>query len=399
MPVAAENPMMARKMALLATLAQNLATGLLFGSFGTMMFALESRFGADRSQSSAAISLAVVSLSLTAAWLGTRIGKLPLRLLMSLGATMGSLGFLLLAYATTVSQLWLVYGLLLGPGAGLSGVLASNALAAMWTPSEKLGRTLGWVNAPLAVTIMPLICEHLLKTIGLHGLLIGLAAAQASLLVALTWVKEPAADFDADAHYQKPRSRLNLGLLLTVVLIVGIVSGGGLLKLSHMLPLVTGHGYSFSQANLLLSISGLAGIGGSLILGWISDRIGPSRALAVNALLQGLSWIILLVPSAYGLLIVDAVVVGICGGGLQAIIGALLTDLFGESSFSRVYGYVSLLTLPFLFGVPWLAGYLFVRSGSYTLPISLQIGAFFCAAIGGLFLAFRETRTKESVSA
>lgn len=393
MPVANCDHKVARRMAAIAAISQNLATGLLFGSFGTMLFALEERFHADRSQSSATISFAVVSLSLTAAWLGSRIGKQSLRGLMLLGAVLSSVGFVSLTLATTVHQLWAIYFLLLGPGAGLSGVLASNTLASIWSPQANLGRTLGWVNAPVAVTLLPLLCEFLLARIGLNGLLLFLGVCHLVSLPLLMLVQERVSTQEVLSPKANPAMKPGKALIFALVLIIGIISGGGLLKLSHMLPLVVGQGYSFSQANILLSISGLTGIFGSLALGWLADRIGPSVTLAANALLQAVSWLILLVPSAYALLVVDAVIVGICGGGLQATIGALLTRIFGPKDFGRVYGLVSLLTLPFLFGLPWLAGVLFVRTGGYFMPISLQIAAFIGAGIGALLLAKREKGT------
>lgn len=389
MPVADCDQSLARRMAIIAAISQNLTTGVLFGSFGTMLFALEDRFHADRAQSSITISLAVVTLSLTAAWLGTKISRVPLRSFMICGAGISALGFGLLTVATSYYQLWAVYLLLLGPGAGLSGVLASNSLAASWTRPDKLGSVLGWVNAPILVTLMPLLSEWVLSKAGLVALMATLAILQACAIPLLFLVREHPSTQILDRPRQS-RLRLPLGLFVMVVIIVGVISGGGLLKLSHMLPLVTQQGYSFSQANSLLSISGLTGILGSLLLGLLSDRVGPSKALAANALLQAASWLILLVPSAFGLLIVDAIIVGICGGGLQAIVGALIAKLFGEASFGRVYGLLSLATLPFLFGLPWLAGYLYVRTGTYHVPISLQIAAFVLAGIGALLLRDRD---------
>jgi MFS family permease len=374
-----------------AALSQNVATGLLFGTFGTILFALEERFAADRGQSSLTISLAVVSLSLTAAWLGTRMGRVSLRTAMVMGAALGGSGFALLIVSSQLWQLWAIYLLLLGPGAGLMGVLAANTLAAQWTPEAKRGRALGWVNAPLIVTLAPLASEAIMKTWGLNALFGLLALVQLAMIPILLRVREasqtPVATTEGDGL-----AGMLTPLLFSLVMIVGIITGGGLLKLSNMLPLVTAQGHSFSAANLLLAISGFTGIIGSLLFGWLADRFNPARALALNAGLQAMSWTILLVPVAYPLLVLDAVVVGMCGGGLQAVIGALLGRLYGQNDFARIFGALSLLTLPFLFAIPWLAGVLFVSSGGYLLPIALQIAGFVVAGIGALTLGRWETQ-------
>ncbi len=391
-PIRAEGMGLTR-IVMIAGLAQNVATGLLFGSFGTILFAIEDRFQADRGQSTLTMSLAVVTISLVAAWLGTRIGRQPLKPLMMAGSVLSALGFLLLIFATSLWQLWAIYLLLLGPGAGLAGVLAANALVSGWCPPETRGRALGWVNAPILVTATPLICEVMLKHGGLDGVFAMLAVTHVAMLPLLLMVQEAAPETSENATGAGPRATSLLGWgFAGLVFVIGTISGGGLLKVSHLIPLVTGQGHSFGQANLLMSISGLTGIVGSLLFGALSDRMGGARALALNAVLQALSWVILLSPVSYGLLVIDAIVVGLCGGGLQATIGALLGRLYGQQNFARAYGLMSLLTLPFLFGLPWIAGMLYVRTGGYHLPISLQIGAFLLAALGAAFFARPEMR-------
>jgi MFS family permease len=375
------------RVVLAAAFVQNVSTGLLFGTFGTILFALEDWFRADRGQSSLTISLAVLTLSLTAAWMGKVIGRRPLRAFMILGCVMSAAGFGLLSIANDVWQLWGIYLLLLGPGAGFCGVLAANTLAASWADDASRGRALGWVNAPILVTIAPLASEAGLTHLGLQGFFLICAVLPLLMIPAVMSVHERVPAVEGAGNAPKGKRIIFTGLLFLLVLIIGVISGGGMLKVSHMIPLVTAQGHSFSSANWLISIAGLVGIFGSIIFGWIADRFGAAEALATNAALQAISWTILLIPVAYGWLILDAVIVGLCGGGLQAVIGTLLARLFGMDNFSRIYGLLSLLTLPFLFGIPWFAGLLFVKSGGYFLPISLQIFAFLAAAVGALAVA------------
>lgn len=379
------------RMIVIAAIVQNVTTGLLFGSFGTMLYALEDRFGADRGQSSLTLSLAVVSLSLVAAWLGSRIGRQALRPLMLVGSALSAMGFAVLTQVTATWQLWAVYLLLLGPGAGLAGVLATNALASAWAPDCLRGRALGWVNAPLLVTLAPLAAAFVLQRFGLDALFACLAVCHLAMLPLIALIREPQwAQGQAGAHGGPGRSARGGWLLLGLVFVIGVISGGGLLKMSHLIPLVTAQGHSFERANMLLAISGGAGIAGSLVFGWLCDRIGPGVSLALNAILQAGMWFILLVPVHYALLVVDAVVVGICGGGLQTVVATLLVRIYGEEAFGRIFGLLSLLTLPFLFGLPWLAGVLYVHSGGYLLPIALQIAGFVLAGVGAVLIARRE---------
>ncbi len=379
------------RMIVIAAIVQNVTTGLLFGSFGTMLYALEDRFGADRGQSSLTLSLAVVSLSLVAAWLGTRIGRQALRPLMLAGSMLSAAGFAALTQVSTTWQLWAVYLLLLGPGAGLAGVLATNALASAWAPDGLRGRALGWVNAPLLVTIAPLAAVFVLQRFGLDTLFACLAVCHLAMLPLIALIREPQwTQGQAANDDRRGKSAGSVWLLLGLVFVIGVISGGGLLKMSHLIPLVTAQGHSFEQANMLLAVSGGAGIAGSLVFGWLCDRIGPGVSLAINAILQACMWFILLVPVHYALLVFDAVVVGICGGGLQTVVATLLVRIYGEAAFGRIFGLLSLLTLPFLFGLPWVAGVLYVQSGGYLLPIALQIAGFVLAGVGAVLIARHE---------
>lgn len=58
---------------------------------------------------------------------------------------------------------------------------------------------------------------------------------------------------------------------------------GGSLGVYGMLPLylVNDHGMDLDRANLLVSVSRLACMGAAFLSGWISDRMGPQRTLAI----------------------------------------------------------------------------------------------------------------------
>ena len=90
---------------------------------------------------------------------------------------------------------------------------------------------------------------------------------------------------------------------------------------------------------------------------------GPGQALALNCLVQGIVWFIFLQPVGYSLLVLDAIIVGACGGGIAAAQGVLLTRLFGIRNFARAMGLVTLFTVPFTFGISPLASRLYFPVG------------------------------------
>ena len=383
-----------------AALAQNVATGLAFGSFGSFVLAIEAEFGANRAMSSLAVSLMVLTLSLTASLLGRLIDRVSVRTIMMVGAAAGTMAYAALAVSHGVLALVLIYALVLGPATAALGVLPSMTLAARWTDAEHRGRALGLVNMPVLVMAVPLIMGSLLPTQGLRFCYGVLALGQVLMLPVLLLVRDRNPDAAPSAETAPPQPSFRASTIFTqpafwtMTVAVGLIAGAGTMKLAHFVPLLTEQGRTFNEANLLLALSGGSGLLGSLAFGALADRIGGVRTLIVNAALQAVLWTIFLAPVGMPLLIVDAIVVGACGGGLQAAIGVVVVALFGLPNFSRVYGLLTLATVPFLFGLTPLASILYQRSGNYHLPMGMMIGGFVVAAILLSSLIERERRTR-----
>lgn len=381
----------------IAVLAQNVATGLTFGSFGTLVLAIERDYGANRSQSSLALSLAVLSLSLTGMLVGRGIDRADLRRLMIFGALLCAAGFACASFAASPAALLAAYALLIGPGTAMAGVLPSMTLATRWAPEATRGRALGLVNMPILVMVTPLIVEQILKAHDTHAVYLVLAAVALALIPVLLLVRNGKTDPSTGmAPPAAARTILRRVDFWVVTVAVGILTGAGTLKLAHFIPLLTSQGRTFEEANLLLALSGGSGLIGSLLFGYLSDRIGGLKALAINATLQSLVWTIFLAPVTMPVLTLDAIVVGACGGGVQGAFGVAVARLFGPRAFGRAFSLFQFSTLPFLFGMTPLASIMFERSGAYYLPMAATIG---CLAVSALlFLALSKRGTRPSTS-
>jgi MFS family permease len=381
------------RMVVIATLTQNAAVGLTFGAYGTMVLTIEQRFATTRTFSALGISLTVLMLSLGAPVVAWLLRRISIRTTMTLGALLAAMGYLLLPLANGIGAFLAVFGLLVSPGVVLLGVMPSNILASNWFIRGQ-GRALGFVTMPVFVMIVPMIASWTLEHHGMNMVLIGLGVAHLAVLPATPFVidrpemigQRPLGYEDA-AEAGVPTETAPLSALLRsstfwlATVAIGIAVGGGILKAAHLVPLVMGQGLPLEQASFLFAISGGTGIVGAIAFGWLADRLGPGTALALNCLIQAVVWFVFLQPVSYWLLILDAVIVGACGGGLAAAQGVFLQRLFGPANFARAMGMVTLLTVPFTFGISPAASWLFDLTGSYWLPIAIQIGGFGIAAL------------------
>ena len=386
------------RMVAIAAVTQNVAVGLTFGSFGTLVLTIEERFATTRTLSALGISLVILIYSLSAPVISPLIARTSIRRVLTVGALLGASGYCLLPFAGSIGQFLGIFALLISPAFLLLGVLPSNILASNWFVRHQ-GRALGFVTMPVFVMLVPMVSAWGLHHYGLSAVLVGVGLAHLLVLPLMPFVidrpeqigQQPLGHEDVIARAEAPqmlpwRTLLARPALWLVTVAVGIVVGGGVLKAAHMVPLVMGQGWSLEEASFLFAVSGGTGVLGAMAFGWLADRFGPGHALAANSIVQGMVWFIFLQPAPYWLLVVDAVVVGACGGGIAAAQGVLLTRLFGPRNFPQVMGLVTMFTVPFTFGAAPLASALFDATHSYWTPIALQIAGFALAAAIFLFL-------------
>lgn len=390
----AQDPMrrLGRRMVILGALAQNVAIGLMFGSFGTLVVEIERRLHVDRGLSTLGVALVILAMGAISPLIGRLQLRFRLRTMLIAGALLCAAGYALAGVAQSITVLLCAYGLLVGPGIALLGLAVPSALVANWFETGR-GRAIGVVNMPIMVGMFPPISAALLASYGLSGVYFILAGITLLLVPALLLVIDRPSDVggrpigrgaDVDGSSEMPISQsvlLHSPDYWRLGLAAAILGGGGALIATHITPMAIGEGVAPPLAALLISVLGVAGVVGSPLYGMLADRIGGGRALAVNAIFQAVMWAGLLLPIGFPLLVVVAALIGVNSGGMVAALGTALGQRFGAASLGGALGLWSLINLPFSVGLSPLAGFLFGRFGSYAAPFALQISLFLVAGL------------------
>ncbi|WP_336951354.1 MFS transporter [Sphingobium aromaticivastans] len=399
-----------RRMTLIGFASFNVGTGLCYGTFGALVLHLEELFDADRAAMGMALSLVALLHGLTAPIIGMLIPRTGVRPLMISGAVLASLGFALLPFAGDSLKMLSIYGLLIGPGTALMGPLPVLTLVSNWYARGQ-GRMIGFAMMPVVVTISPMATVWLLTLLGVQGVLLAAAVAVAAVIpFQLLIVERPVQvhlrsvgaeqERNAGVPHPTPARTLNFHQLwrnphfIMMATAAGVVAGAGVAKSAHLVPILIEQGWALDHAALLLAISGATGVLGSLLFGMIADRWSGATALATGAFVQTVVWLILILPTSFPLLIADAVIIGMCGGGLMSAKAVLVSRLFGRENFPFVAGISSLTAVPFLFLLSPLAGFLRQQSGDYDLPLLVIIGLLALAGLMNLALVRVETRAR-----
>ena len=395
------NPPLALRMGVIAGLSHNIVIGTIFGSFGVLTHSVETRLGATPEMAAAAIPMVVVGSAVLSSAAGVLAARYPLRLLMAVGAALATAGWLLLAFTASYALYLVAYGLLLGPALALSGAVLPPTLVTRWFVRNR-GLALGLVHLPIVVAVLPVVSNWVVERFGaqsaylLLAVLCGLVLLPATLLV----VDQPAgATTPADAGQPAAPDRgMSVVQLLAsprfwaLTLSVGAINTGSVILGAQLIPMAISWGIERAPAALLASVMSLAGIAGSVLFGWVSDRIGGGRTLALLAFDAALLWALFLAGLPYAALALVVALIGMHGSGAIPALSRAIGEWPGPASFSRAYGLASTAALPItILGVMGTAS-AFQAHGSYTVAILAMIAYFIVAVPLGLSARSRAVR-------
>lgn len=378
------------RMVALAAFIHTWSFGLCFGTFGVSVVAIEERFDTSRTIASSAVSLILLAITISAPILGKLYGRISIRRSVMAGCVVGASGYFALAITQDWRIMLVCYAILVGPGVALTGAMPTNVIVTNWFVTGK-GKAMGIVNLPIGLVLIPLAASAVLQSAGLQALYLATGFGFLFMLPA-AWAlidrpeqigQNPKGILEVAAGQKTNSSQPSLTMrqillrweFWIITFSIGVIVAGASLKAGHLVPLLTEQGRSMDEASALLALSGGAGVFGSLVLGWLADRFGGALVLIGNAILQSMMWFVFLLPVNMFLLSIDAIIIGMCGGGVAAAQGVLLADRFGSANFSRALGLLGLTVTPFLVGINTLAGYLHDQTGNYRAVVSLIIVA------------------------
>ena len=366
-------------MLFVAFLSQNMAVGLTFASVGLLMEPLAADLEGSRSLLSLSIALVILANGLLGPLVGALVDRWSLRGTMMIGTLLGAIGFLGASQAASTGVYLLFYGVFVGLGFAMMGVLPANKIITLWFP-HTIGRVSGFVNVPLFNMIGPPVYALIIVAAGWRTLLIVFAASYL-LLMLLCWLirtperapGEQAATKSAGAETVE-HAPFKSPVFWILCLVYGLLMSSGITVITHAAPNAQDHGIVLTQASILMSILGVCGIIGNFLFGWVCDRFTPFVALVSNAGLQAAMWLLLGNTDAFVPMAVAIAGIGLCSAGVVPIFIAVLSKAYDPGQFGRLYGMVGLVGFPFAFGAAPLAGLFFDLFGNYQFAFFVQGG-------------------------
>ena len=378
--------------------------------FGVFIRPMEAEFHWDRATVSGVAAISWLLLGAVSPVAGALADRWSARWVLVLSCAVLGVGAILSSWVSSLWHLYVTAGLLMAAGGGGASMPSAAALAARWFEARR-GLVLGLLGAgssagqlllfPLAVWLMHAFGWRM-SFLGLGALLLAVSLPVGLLLVrdspaqagATPYGARPAsAAVAATARAVERRVRVDeamrvpaFWLLMATFFVCGYTTGG--LVITHLVPHAAEHGFSEMQAAQALGVMGAMNIVGTIASGWLCDRFGPRRPLAVYYAIRGLSLMFLPYVSGMPSFYLFAAIFGLNFISTVPATTALTANIFGRLSVGTLSGWILFSHQVGAALGAALAGWMFDATHSYT--IAFFSGAALALLAAGLSLAIRE---------
>jgi OFA family oxalate/formate antiporter-like MFS transporter len=334
-------------------LSMNLALGTLY-AWSVFVAPLEARFGWKRADTSMVFTIAVIAFAVSfviAGRIQDRFGPLPCSLA---GGILVSLGFYLCAYTTSLTYLYVCFGLIGGVGNGF-GYATPIPVMAKWFPDKRglaVGLAVGGYGAGSAI-FGPLAQLKLIPAYGLPATfqILGAMFLVMTMVGALLLRNPPAgyrprgwspltANTAGNTREFTPSEMLRTRTFYLMWAAYALGCSAGLMVISQLVPFAKSVGIAAAALSTMTLVVGAFGnASGRILSGWMSDRLGR-----INVLRTMIGICIVAMPALYAagstvpLLYAAVFIVYWCYGTQVSVNGVAAADFWGTKNAGINYG-------------------------------------------------------------
>ncbi|NCT90440.1 OFA family MFS transporter [Cellulomonas sp. APG4] len=270
-----------------------------------------------------------------------------------IGAILFVVGFALTGTATTLTQLYLYYGLIAGLGVGFTYSGCLNNTIKLFP--DRRGFAAGVITAGMGAgtVIAAPIARGLIASVGVGQTFIRMGIVYAVVVVVASLFIRPAPVGYAPAGWTPPvpvagaapvnktwREMLATPQFYVIFLMLTAGAFSGLLIVSQLSPIAqtASFGITAATAAVLVSIYSVCNASGRFVWGAVSDRIGYVKATMVMYTVVALSLLVLLTVQSQIGFTIGIVGLGLCFGGVMGVFPALTMKTFGPRFQGVNYG-------------------------------------------------------------
>lgn len=362
---------------------------------GLFIEPLSDEFGWSRAEIAGGMSLAALLSIPLAPVLGFLIDRFGTRRLAFSGIIGTALCFSLFSMMNGSLSVWLslwaLYAIL---SVGINSTVWAAAVSGVFSSGRGLALGVTLSGAALAQVIAPPLTQWLIEAFGWRSafVLLGVGWGGPGLILCLMYLFDvhdqrkretraiQPADLPGLSVAQAVRTlalyRIGASTLIMMILTIGMIV--------HQVPLLTEIGISRQTAAFLASLTGVAGIFGKLVSGYLMDRMDAGLISCLTIGIASLAFVLLLLPSqSLPLMVIAMIVLGYTNGCKFQVCAYLTSRYVGMRNFGKVFGVMSCLVALGAGLGPFLAGLIHDLFGSYRPLVMIGIPA---SLLSGLLL-------------
>ena len=321
---------------------------------------LTTGLGASLPELQITFSILIVVQTFLSPWQGVLVDRFGPRLLLSIGVLVTGLSWILAAQASSLTMLYLTYGLLGGIGTGIVYVGVIGHMV-QWFPDRR-GLATGLVAAgygvgallttfPIATVLRESTYEHALTRFGLIFGIVGLVAAQglqrpdAAWQMAWNQRARTAGSASTTSIDLSPIQMLGTRIFWLMFVMMTMMSTTGLMVTSQMGAFTRDFGmasvlvWGLPLLPLALSLDRITNGATRPFFGWVSDRYGRENTMLIAFALEGTAMTLWLLSREHAVLFVLLSGLVFFGWGeIFSLFPSTLTDTFGTKHATANYG-------------------------------------------------------------
>jgi MFS family permease len=362
-------------------------------SFSIFFVALLKEFHWSRSITAGAFSLSSILYGVIGPLAGSTVDRIGPRTVFVLGSLLLGLGLALCSLMHSWWQFYIFFGVIASIGAGFTGWVPNATVILNWF-KEKRGLAIGILSAGVGIGILVCIpsIQYLINEIGWRMAYRVMAFFIPLVVITMTviFLKKPpritsSTQTEQETYHTMMRDPLIVDLkwasrswtlrqaiftkqfwtLSVSFFLSGLVNQS---ILSHHVAFFVDEGLEALFVSYIVGMIGLVSIGGKIIWGTLSDRIGReiTYTLVIACCICGISLLITfpILSSPY-IPYLYAVFFGMGYAGVVVLPPLITADFFGGRAYGSIFGTIFFLNSVGLAFGAWLGGFLHDRVGNY----------------------------------
>jgi MFS family permease len=342
---------------------------------------IQTDFGVDRAAASLPFTMVMLGFGAGGIVMGRLADRFGIAAPLALGTLALGLGYLAVGQSSTLWQVAVAHGLLIGFGCSATfGPLMAD-MSHWFVRRRGIAVALAASGNYIAGTIWPPVVQHFISTAGWRATHTGIGLFLLVSMLPLVYFlrqrmqahhTEAATRSAALRQAELPFSPMTLQVLLCIAGIACCVAMS--MPQVHLVAYCGDLGYGAARGAEMLSAMMGFGIVSRIASGFIADRFGGVRTLLLGSVLQGTALFLFLFFDGLTSLFVISAMFGLFQGGIVPMYAIIVRDYFPPAQAGTRVGLVLMATLIGMAFGGWVSGAIFDLTGSYQLAFLNGLG-------------------------